>query len=123
MDTSFRALTERVAVEYPESWLPETKDGHPNPLVGEVTDRREAMTRRDSVETVLVVRDADGTEWSLWLLGAVLQRELAEAGVGDRVAVRWIGMRTNAEGSPYRSYRVARDPAVAEKSRRKGQSA
>ena len=82
----------------------------PQPLVGEIVDRREATTRRDSIETVLVVRSEDGAEWSLWLLGAVLQRELGTAQPGDRLAVRWLGMRPNAEGTPYRSYRVALEP-------------
>ncbi len=112
MDTSFDALEERVNIDYPEAWLPETNDSHPNPLSGEVVARREATTRRDTVETVLVVRAADGTEWSLWLLGAVLQCELGGAAEGDRLAVRWLGMRANAEGTPYRSYRVALERAV-----------
>ena len=116
MNDSLRALEERVNLEYPDAWLPETNDSHPNPLVGEVVDRREATTRRDSVETVLVVRTPDGVEWSLWLLGAVLQRELSTARPGDRLAVRWLGMRPNAEGTPYRSYRVALDAGAKEES-------
>ena len=108
MDTSFDALEERVNIDYPEAWLPETNDSHPSPLSGVVVACREATTRRETLERVLVVRTEGGAEWSLWLLGAVLQRELGEAGEGDRLAVRWLGMRANAEGTPYRSYRDAR---------------
>jgi len=109
MDTSFDALEERVNIDHPESWLPEMNDSHPNPLSGEVVARREVATRRDTVETVLVVRAADTKEWSVWLFGVVLQRELADAQPGAAVAVRWLGMRSNAEGTLYRGYRVALD--------------
>jgi hypothetical protein len=115
VESTLRALEERVNVDYPDAWLPETNHSHPNPLVGEIVDRREATTRRDSVETVLVVKTEDGTVWSLWLLGAVLQRELGAAQPGDRLAVRWLGMRPNAEGTPYRSYRVALESATVGK--------
>ena len=115
MNDILRALEERVNVDYPEAWLPDTVDSHPNPLVGEIVDRREATTRRETVETVLVVRTEDGTAWSLWLLGAVLQRELDAAKPGDRLAVRWLGMRSNAEDTPYRAYKVALEPAAARK--------
>jgi hypothetical protein len=111
MKSNYRALEERVNADYPEAWRPDVVDAHPNPLVGEITARREATTRRDAVEVVLTVRDRDGVEWSLWLLGTVLKDELGAAEPGAQVAVRWIGMRTNAEGTPYRAYRVAADAA------------
>ena len=117
MDTTLRALDERVNQDYPESWRPDAAENHPNPLVGEIIGRHQAATRRDVDETVLVVRDEAGVEWSLWLLGAVLQRELGSAKVGDRVAVRWLGMRSNAEGTEYRAYRVALEPTAAPRKR------
>lgn len=116
---TYRALEERVNADYPESWRPDAVETHPNPLVGEITSRREATTRRDSLEVVLVVREESGTEWSLWLLGTVLKSELGAAQLGAYTAVRWLGMRVNAEGTPYRAYKVALTTPAAPKRRAK----
>lgn len=118
MNTNYRALEERVNTDYPEAWRPDVVETHPNPLIGEVTSRREATTRRDTVEVILVVRDRSGTEWSLWLLGTVLKDELGTAQPGDKVAVRWLGIRANAEGTAYRAYRVALESPAAPRKRR-----
>jgi hypothetical protein len=114
VNSTYGELEELVSVDYPDAWRPDLDEGHPNPLVGEIIDRRQATTRRDTEETVLVIRTVDGAVWSLWLLGAVLQRELGDVRPRTEVAVRWLGMRPNADGVQYRSYRVALNTPAGE---------
>jgi hypothetical protein len=117
-------------VEYPESWIPEPGAT----LVGEVVKWDTGTTDTGTTQEILVVRDQDGVEHSVWTWAAQLRyrliadKETLEASgvlpepehrlarVGDFVAIHYRGKRpfTANDGQVYEShsYKVAIEKKV-----------
>jgi hypothetical protein len=104
-DSHIADIADRVDREYAAPWRPEAGDK----LVGLVT---ELSQREGAYGTypIVTVRGADGRELAFHAFHQVAQNELARAkpAIGERVAVKYLGMKDGAGGG-YHAYRVAVD--------------
>jgi hypothetical protein len=113
------ALADRASGERPTSWRPDKLElEHPNPLVGVLLGVVDGPDRGYGPTRIAELRDVEGREWALWLLGHVLRQEFLELASapqpGELVAVRYGGRRKRAsarvgEPAEYESYRVVVD--------------
>jgi hypothetical protein len=107
-----QALAERVDADPPTTWRPNDPDkAHPRLLVGEFVRLAEGHTSYGPAR-IVVLRDGEGRDWSIWLLHAVLKQEFAKLRPrpGELVAVKWNGHVEPRDGrAGYESYTVAVD--------------
>ena len=108
-----KAFREQAKQDYPASWRPD--EGAPNPLVGEVV-RYDQGHSDYGTKLIIVVRDENGKEWSVWAIHAALlaalQRERPNS--GELIYIDQQGTRTsNASGRQYTAYKVKVDRVVA----------
>ena len=101
--TAFRQEAER---DFPKSWRPD-QDG-PNPLVGEFV-RWDTGTTDYGDRLILVVRDEDGDEWSVWCihnaLEAAVKRERPKP--GELVYIEHEGLKKSQRtGREYHAYKL-----------------
>ena len=109
------SLSERISRD-PEPWQP----AEGSTIEGVVLDVDSRESEYSGSYPVLSVEDDDGTEWTIHAFHTVLAGELARKNPepGDRIAIRFIGQQTKADGKPFFNYRVAIEraerPAVPE---------
>jgi hypothetical protein len=108
------ALEERVSADPPTTWRPnDTDKAHPRLLVGELVRVDEGHTAYGPAR-IVVLRDGDGRDWSVWLLHAVLKQEFAKLRprIGELVAVKYNGaVEPRDSRAGYESYTVVVDRA------------
>ncbi|MGD0165797.1 MAG: hypothetical protein ABSC51_00705 [Gaiellaceae bacterium] len=95
----------------PESWRPDKPEfRHPNPIVGVLLRVVDGPDRGYGPIRIAELRDVDGRDWSVWLLGRVLQEEFERQSPapGELVAIYFNGLHQGADAS-YRSYRLVVD--------------
>jgi hypothetical protein len=114
------ALAERAAGPRPESWRPDKPElAHPNPLAGVLLRVVDGPDRGYGPTKIAELRDVDGRDWAVWLLGQILRQEFLERGSapapGELVAVRYEGrIQPEGNGAPYNGYRVVVDREAGE---------
>lgn len=97
-------LEERIEKGFPESWRPEEGEK----IIGTVVEYGVGPTDYGERDTV-VVRLADGTEKTVWLLHDVLinQFKREKPQPGERIAVKYVGQKTNPTSQRrYKDYRL-----------------
>ncbi len=102
-----REKLNRESEPYPEAWMP----GPGGELLGTFEGYRQGKTSRGEVHPIALVRDDTGELHAIWMFFTVLRAEFEQANphVGETILVRREEDRTNADGQPYRRYRVTVD--------------
>ena len=104
-------LAERATGPAPESWRPDKPElEHPNPIIGVLLRIVDGPDRGYGPTKIAELRDVDGRDWAVWLLGQVLQEEFErqQPAPGELVAVYFDGRRQGRDAE-YRSYRLVVD--------------
>lgn len=97
-------LRRRTEAEYPESWTPSEED----PMLAGVFLRLDQGPTQYGQQDIVIVRTEDGTDRGVWLIHAVLRKQLARVAprAGELICIRWKGERKGASGKTYHDYRV-----------------
>lgn len=108
-DDVYERLRQRAAEATPPSWVPEVPGEE---LFGMLVDVNESAPTKYGSAPVATIRKPDGELASLWLLHAVLRRELERARpmIGEYLLVRFQGkVQPEGGGNSYASYSVVVD--------------
>lgn len=93
--------------EYAPKWMPEPGDV----LAGTIVERSEVHGQH-STYTAYTVEQEDGQQFAIHATRKVLQEDLVGAAPGERIAVRYNGLRKSKGEHSYYSYDVARGPVM-----------
>lgn len=108
-----QALAERADRDFPPAWKPRDPElGHPRRLVGAVIRQEEGHAKHKGTTRIAIVRDPAGTEWAVWVMGAVLEREFREKnpGEGEIICLTYEGHREGGAGEDgYEKYTLLVD--------------
>ena len=107
MSDQFRNRTERDTGAYPDNWPKPTEGDF---IIGEVTAIEISAGKYDQPVLGVLCEDND-TEFSVWL-PSYLATDIQSQGlkVGERVAVKYHGLKRSAGGRDYQHYTLRIDP-------------
>jgi hypothetical protein len=93
--------------DYPTAWTPEPGEI----LVGTIYDMDQGPGFQGGMVNTVMIEKDDGERVSVWLTHQVLQRQFEglRPARGERVGIKYKGLREGASGTPYHDYKTKVD--------------
>lgn len=92
-------------VEVYKAWIPQPGDT----LMGEIVRKKEKVQTTKGLNDLMVVKTEGGEDITVWY-STTLKELFAQARVGDKVGLKYVGMEQSKAGRDYKNIKYVLEP-------------